>query len=319
MVNSPITSVLKLVLKALNLIGLSCIRFDSNNNLKSTPIRSTLLRVLDVSLMLLVCILTVMAYFLAAEGFTWITFISVLYLGGTLAKGVCWNLRRCKQNDTLLNIWTELLIIETQFKKYGVRIKTEFIKLKFILLVTLQMLIRIIHLIMILCDDGSNTLNIVNKIRFVVTIIMNFPFMIIIAEYLTYFSILRQYFLNLNSILALLSKERTNYSVVDPRINSIKAIYTNSCRLCDKIVEMMSYTLVIICWECFGVILIHGHNLVSKLYSGKITNVWFFNYRYSLIWMFEYMFVFLVITIPAHLVVKNVSNLRLYNNLIKFN
>lgn len=307
--NIPIISNLKFLLFTLKLIGQACARIISNDRLEPTKMNTTLFLFLDTLLIAIIVILTAIEYIAMVDKFTWIMFVTLVYLSLNGLKSICYNYRRFAQQNLVLDIWQELVDIGKDFNDYQIKFEVKYHNFNCILLIVTQIIIRIVYLAMLFLSSNNSLVSILDTIRYFFIKMTNIPVIIIVTEYWTYCAILREFFLNINSsFIKLISEKQTRGTVDVTRIILLKTLHKRVCYVCTDITKLMSCIIVLIVIDCVFIITIHVQNLISKLYSGKIINIWFCEYQYSVIWVVEFVITFILIVMPAHLVTKSVSS-----------
>ncbi|KAK9759156.1 hypothetical protein QE152_g33 [Popillia japonica] len=129
------------------------------------------------------------------------------------------------------------------------------------------------------------------------------PMVVICAEYLTYCLILREYFIKIETAF---TKMITKRFIVQGKndVEYIKMINTGYFSVCDvskNMIRVLSASTVIMILEDLAFITVHVHNLISKSYAGKISEYWFFDYKYSVLLLAEHCVNLFLVIVPTHL------------------
>ncbi|KAK9759155.1 hypothetical protein QE152_g30 [Popillia japonica] len=180
--NIPIISNLKFLLFTLKLIGQACARIISNDRLQPTKINTTLFLFLDTLLIAIIVILTAIEYIAMVDKFTWIMFVTLVYLSLNGLKSICYNYRRFAQQNLVLDIWQELLDIGKDFNDYQIKFEVKYHNFNCILLIVTQIIIRIVYLAMLFLSSNNSLVSILDTIRYFFIKMTNIP-VIIIVEY----------------------------------------------------------------------------------------------------------------------------------------
>ncbi|GJQ69119.1 hypothetical protein Trydic_g6281 [Trypoxylus dichotomus] len=307
-----IASALKPLLFLLKILGLSSLRFDSDYavlEIKWNPkIFST---IYDTILLLLIIVYGGVSIVEVLDS-TWLTLIHIGILSFKTVKFIAWNVRRWKYESLLVNIWRRLTVNEKPYFKYGVQFNVGYITFWCLTSVMVNSFFKSSYILILLSDsDGANQ-DCLKCTLIAVVAVAEFPVAVICAEYLSYCLVLREYFLKIETAF---TRMITRMFIVQGKSDSeyvkmIKLGYFSICDVCNNITTVLRFSIGVAVLEDITFITVHGHNLISKTYAGKITEFWFFDYHYSILLIIQHIISLFVVIIPAHLLLASANKIK---------
>lgn len=316
MVKPPhkIASTLKPILALLRISGLSPLKFDSNYTVKAVTTNTRFYCTMYDTILTIALFLCGGTSIWTDLNSTWITIVHALLLFFRVSKVIIWNIRRWKHDQILINVWKRLTINETPYFKHGVHFDVNYVTFWGLATIVINVCLKTVY-ITLFVTDGDNQSGAKFK-RTIITVftLAEVPMVVICAEYLTYCLILREYFIKIETAF---TKMITKRFIVQGKndVEYIKMINTGYFSVCDvskNMIRVLSASTVIMILEDLAFITVHVHNLISKSYAGKISEYWFFDYKYSVLLLAEHCVNLFLVIVPTHLLMTTVSLIKNY-------
>lgn len=312
MTTSPnrIAIALKPLSRILQIFGVLPFKFNQNHeiegmNFDSRPFYS----VHDIILLAIICGYNLLYIYTQLDAY-WLIIIHVGYMFSRIAKIIVWNIRRWTCKEVLKNVWRRLTINEASFFKYGVEFNVSYVPWCGFVIIITSVMLKLLFFALILYE-GNHKQNSTRPNFMLVGIasLVDFPTIVTTAEYITYFLILREYFKKIGTTFTKMITR--NFLVQDKNdsqyVQMISLAYFSICDVCNKTTEVLWPTVLIGMVDSLMVSTVHAHNLISKIYAGRITEYWFFDYKYSVIILTQQMLTFVPMVFVTNILIKSVS------------